>query len=123
MGETKILKFDENDDVFECIKEFAQKNNIEHAFIKDAKGSIKNFEISSFAGKGSIENIKERSAREITAINGQLTASNGIPELHLKVSVSRPGLSSISGKLLSAKAVEGLEIALQKSSVEKIIYA
>lgn len=123
MGELKILKLKDGDDVFESLKDFALKNNISQAYVKEAEGKIKDFEISAFSGRGSIENIKERSPREIIAVNGQIISSKGEPLIQLNVSIARPGLNSVSGLLLSAKAVEGLEIAVQKSDVGKIIYA
>jgi len=56
MGELKILKLKDGDDVIESLKEFASKNNIQQGYIKEAEGKIKDFEISAFSGKGSIEN-------------------------------------------------------------------
>lgn len=123
MGETKILKFEDNEDLMESIKDFAEKNSIEHAFIKQAEGKIKDFEISAFSGRGGITNIKEKGEQEIVAISGQITSAQGNAIVQLKVSVARPGLSSVSGTLISAKACDGLEIAVEKKDVGKMIYA
>ena len=123
MGELKVLKLKDGDDVLESLKDFALKNNITQAYIKEAEGKIKDFEISSFAGRGSIENIKDRHSAEVIAINGQIRGSGERLSIDLKVSLARPGLSAISGVLLTAKVAESLEIAVQKSDVGKIIYA
>ena len=123
MGELKILKLKDGEDVLESLKDFAVKNSITQAYIKEAEGKIKDFEISSFAGRGSIENIKDKRAAEIIAVNGQIRGSGDRLSVDLKVSLARPGLSAISGVLLSGKAFESLEIAVQKSDVGKIIYA
>jgi len=123
MGETKILKFDDGEDVIEAIREFAGKNGIQQAFIKQAEGKIKDFEISAFSGKGGINNIREKGEQEIIAINGQIIGNSKSITVQLKVSVARPGLNSVSGTLISAKACDGLEIAVEKKDMSKMIYA
>ena len=121
--EIKILKLKEGDDVIESLKEYASKNGIQQAYIKEAEGKIKDFEISAFSGRGSIENYRDRNSQDIIAINGQITSSKGEPIVQLKVSVARAGLNAISGLLLSAKAGESLDIAIEKRDLSKMIYA
>ena len=123
MGELKILKLKDGDDVIESLKEFASKNNIQQGYIKEAEGKIKDFEISAFSGKGSIENYRDKNEQDVIAINGQITISKGNPVIQLKVSVSRAGLRAVSGLLLSAKAGESLDIAIEKRDMSKMIYA
>ena len=123
IAEIKILKLKDGEDVLESLGEFALKNSINHALIKEASGKVRDFEISGFAGKGSIENTADKSPREVLAVSGQIMVSKGVPNVHLKVSVSRPGLSAVSGLLLRGKAADSLEIAVQKSETGKIIYA
>ncbi len=121
--DVRVLKMKDDDDIMESLEKFCIKENISMGDFVSAVGKMKEFEISSFAGQGSIENKSSNTPHEVVAISGKVQKVRGEYEASMKVSLARPGLNSMQGVLLKARAAGSLEIAIRNINLSKIIEA
>ncbi|MFH0714599.1 MAG: PPC domain-containing DNA-binding protein [Candidatus Diapherotrites archaeon] len=123
MADIRILKLKEDDDVLESVQEFCEKEGIKLGDFVSATGRMKDFEISAFSGQGGIENKSSTTPHEVVNVSGKVQKARGAFDISMKLSLARPGLSTMQGKLLKGRASGSLEIAIRNVNLGKIIEA
>ncbi|MBI4043421.1 MAG: DUF296 domain-containing protein [Candidatus Diapherotrites archaeon] len=122
-GNTFILKLTDNADVLEELRKLVSEQRITYAFVENASGRLKEFQLVSHAPNGRVETNYFKDACELNAMHGKIQRAQGEFVVNVRVLASRTGFTGVSGQLLKGKADGELIIELRKVDMSKMIEA
>jgi len=116
-----VVSFSENEEIIAEITNMMKNDNQDYFEFLGATGSIKEFSLLSSGQNASLNTMSYDEPFTINSVSGKIEKRNGkyIPTIYL--SVTKTGVGSVSGQLVKAKAVEGLEFTIRKVNMKKII--
>lgn len=116
-----VLSFSENENIITEVTNLMKNENQSYVEFVDAKGSVKEFTVLSSGQGGALNSMSFNDPFSVNAIHGKIEKIKGQFMPIVYVSLTRNGVGSLSGQLVKAKAVEGLEITARKVNMSKII--
>ena len=122
-GNTFILKLNDGADVLEELRKLVREQRISYAFVENASGRVKDFQLVSMAPNGRVESNYFKDACEVNAMHGKVQRIQGDFVVNVRVLASRTGFTGISGQLLKGRADGELVIELRKVDLSKMIEA
>lgn len=115
------LKIEEGADVMQKIAELMEKQGIREIFLVKATGRLRDPEIVSHGREGRVSTETLRGDYGINAISGSIERKKGLTSHQINVAVTQTGVNAKIGKLIKAKAGQGLEFGLRKIDLSKMI--
>ena len=119
---TFVLKLSDNENIIDCLLELAKAQNIEYGVLVSAAGKIKEFEMLSSSSNAGIDRMLSKEPAEVQAISGKIQKTGKDKfDLNIRMSVTSSGFTPKAGGLVKGIASQGLDIAVRKIDMKKII--
>jgi len=109
-GNTIMLRLEDGEDVFQCLKKVVKKHKVKSAVVVSGIGMLKNFELGYFDGER-YHKRKFQECHELLSMHGTITTLDEI-SIHLHCSLSNKAHQAIGGHLTGAKVGVLNEICL-----------
>lgn len=113
-----FLKLEQNEIVFEKLKEFCEKEKINTAIVLNGIGMLKEFKLGYFNGKDYVKEFFEK-AHELISMQGNIVKDEkGELIFHLHVSVADEKHKMVGGHFFNGKAHIANEIAILVTKIK-----
>lgn len=123
MVEIKVIAIPKGNDVMETLQKELLSQNVEWGTFEEAIGQIKSYDLIRHLPNDRVERVSIKNIADIQSISGQVKKRGNSFEIEMKVKLGQGGITTISGKLLSATANSDIEIAVRKINHGKMIIA